>query len=65
MITKDTPILEVLQSHPQARKIFALYGMSCIGCMGSARETIASGAKMHNIDVNALLRELNQPKEKE
>ena len=59
MITKDTPIIEVLRSHPQARTVFTKYGMGCTGCMGSSTETISNGAKMHAINVDALLKELN------
>lgn len=59
MINKSTPIIEALRLHQDARKIFAKYGMGCIGCMGSLTETIENGAKMHDIDVEALLAELN------
>jgi len=59
VVTKGTPIIEVLRSIPQAREIFARHGMGCIGCMGSATETVESGAKMHGINVDALLKELN------
>lgn len=57
--TKDTMIIDVLRTHPQARAIFAAHGMGCIGCMGSEAETIENGARMHGIDVQALLAELN------
>lgn len=59
MFDKNSSIIEVLRSHPQARDVFVKFGMSCIGCMGSTWETIASGAKMHGIDEDALLKELN------
>lgn len=59
MIDKNTPIIEALRSHPEARNIFLKHGMGCIGCMGSTSETIDNGAKMHGIDVKALVRELN------
>ncbi|WP_378952187.1 DUF1858 domain-containing protein [Pelosinus sp. sgz500959] len=60
MITKKTAIIEVLRSHPLARDIFAKHGMGCIGCMGATTETIENGAKMHDIDLEALLKELNE-----
>jgi hybrid cluster-associated redox disulfide protein len=60
MFTRSTPIIEALRSHPKAREIFAKHGMGCIGCMGSMTETIENGATMHDIDVEALLAELNQ-----
>lgn len=59
MITKDSSIMEALRSHPQARAVFAKYGMSCTSCMGSSNETINNGAKMHAVNVDALLKELN------
>lgn len=59
MITKSTPIIDALRSHPQAREIFIKHGMGCIGCMGSMTETIENGAYMHDIDIEALLVELN------
>ncbi|MBP2635630.1 MAG: hypothetical protein H6Q72_1537 [Firmicutes bacterium] len=60
MITKSTPIIDALRSHPQAREIFIKHGMGCIGCMGSTTETIENGAYMHDIDIEALLLELNK-----
>ncbi|WP_371370942.1 DUF1858 domain-containing protein [Sporomusa aerivorans] len=59
MFNKSTPIIEALRAHPEARKVFAKHGMGCIGCMGSLTETIENGARMHDIDVEALLTELN------
>lgn len=59
MIKKNTPIMEILRLNPRAREIFARHGMGCIGCLASTTETLENGAKMHDIDVDALLRELN------
>jgi hybrid cluster-associated redox disulfide protein len=59
MITKNTSIIEALRYHPMASEIFAKHGMACIGCMGSVTETIENGAKMHGIDIEALVKELN------
>ncbi|MDL2280233.1 DUF1858 domain-containing protein [Selenomonadales bacterium OttesenSCG-928-I06] len=59
MITKDTPIIEVLRSNSNAKDIFSKHGMHCIGCMGSSTETIENCAKMHGIDLDKLLAELN------
>lgn len=61
---KDTLIIDALRIHPQARAIFAAYGMGCVGCMGSAAETIENGARMHGINVEALLIKLNELFEK-
>jgi hybrid cluster-associated redox disulfide protein len=52
-------IMEVLQANPRAREVFIAFGMGCFGCMGVSMESIEDGAKMHGIDVNAILAELN------
>ena len=57
--TKDMSILEALQADPRARDVFTAHGLACIGCMGAMLESIEDGAKMHGIDTQALLRELN------
>jgi hybrid cluster-associated redox disulfide protein len=57
---RDMLIIDALRAHPQARAVFAAHGMGCIGCMGSEAETIENGARMHGIDVQSLLKELNE-----
>ena len=52
--------MEALQADPRARDVFAAYGMGCIGCMGVSMESIEDGAKMHGIDPEAVLTELNK-----
>lgn len=59
MITRDTLIVDVLRQYPEAREVFARHGMACIGCLGAAEETVAGGARVHEVDVESLLRELN------
>ena len=59
VFTKDMSILEALQADPRARDVFTAHGLACIGCMGAMLESIEDGAKMHGIDTQALLRELN------
>lgn len=59
MVTKDTSILETLRLYPAAREIFAQHGMACIGCMAAVNETIEHAARMHDVDIDALIRELN------
>jgi hybrid cluster-associated redox disulfide protein len=60
IFTKDMSIMEALQVDPRARAIFTAYGMGCIGCMGVSMESIEDGAKMHGIDPEAILAELNK-----
>ena len=60
MITKNTSIMEVLRLNPQARQILSRHGMGCIGCLASSTETLEAGAKMHDVDIEILLKELNE-----
>ena len=60
MITKDTGIIEAVQSHPEIMEGFAEYGLGCIGCMAAHFETIGQGAGAHGIDVDALIEDINK-----
>lgn len=52
--------MEALQADPRAREVFAAHGMGCVGCMGVSMESIEDGAKMHGIDPEVVLAELNR-----
>ena len=60
MITKDTGIIEAVQSHPEIMEVFAEYGLGCISCMAAHFETIGQGAGAHGIDVDALIEDINK-----
>lgn len=60
MIDKNTSIMDVLRLYPEAREVFVKYGMACSGCLGSTKETVENGAKLHDVNVDALLSELKQ-----
>jgi hybrid cluster-associated redox disulfide protein len=57
--TRDMTTLEALQAHPRSREVFMRFGMTCVNCMGAQMESIEVGARMHEIDVEELLEELN------
>lgn len=59
MITKEMSLFDVLQKYPEAREVFKKHGMHCVDCMGSRQETVEAGAKMHGINLDILLKELN------
>ncbi len=59
-ITKEMPINEVLRLYPHTARIFVKYNMGCLGCMGATAESIESGALMHGLDINEILKELNK-----
>ncbi|MCL4516960.1 MAG: DUF1858 domain-containing protein [Firmicutes bacterium] len=58
-ISKKMTILEVLQIHPRAREVLVKHGMGCIACMGATMETIESGARMHGVDPETVVKEIN------
>ncbi|TDA65662.1 MAG: DUF1858 domain-containing protein [Clostridia bacterium] len=60
MISKDMSILEVLQAYPRTQEVFARYGMACVSCMGATEETIEAAARMHGLDLDRLLADLNR-----
>lgn len=58
---KNMIIGQVLSMHPDARKVIEKYfGNGCFTCPGMKMETIAFGAMMHNIDPEAVVKELNE-----
>lgn len=59
MFHKDMSIMEALQVHPKSREVFKKHGMACLSCMGAIQESIQVGANMHGIDIELLMKELN------
>lgn len=58
MITKDMLIQDVIAAYPETREIFAGLGMACLDCLGASLETIETGARMHGLQVSAVLKAL-------
>lgn len=63
-ITKEMNILETVQKYPDVYKVFAKYGLGCIGCMVAAGETLAEGIGAHGLDVDVVVKEMNDLIEK-
>lgn len=59
-IGKDITIAEAVNKHPEIVPVFMKYGLSCIGCPFAMSETIEQGANGHGINVEKLMKELNQ-----
>ena len=59
-ITKDMGILEVVQQWPEAAQVFMAFGMGCLGCVAAKFENIEQGANAHGMDVDALIKALNE-----
>ena len=58
-ITKEMPIGDVVRAHPETIEVFSKHGLHCIGCAVAAFESIAEGASVHGIDIDALVADLN------
>ncbi len=59
-ITKDMTIGEVLSTCPELAEVFMGFGMHCISCPVSQMETVEEASMVHGIDINFLLKKLNE-----
>ncbi|MBS3073174.1 DUF1858 domain-containing protein [Candidatus Pacearchaeota archaeon] len=60
IINKHQTIAEAINKHPEIVPVFLKHGLSCIGCPFAISETIEQGADGHGINVENLIKELNQ-----
>lgn len=60
MIRKEMKIEEVLRKYPQTVAVFQRFGIDCANCQLSEYEDLEHGAKVHKIDLETLLRCLNE-----
>lgn len=58
-VTKEMSIVEIIQNYPEALPIFAKYGLGCVGCAAAKFENLEAGAKVHGIDPDKLVEEIN------
>ena len=59
-VTKEMTIAEVLRQKPNTAQVLMRHGMHCLGCATATGETIAQAAIAHDIDLERLVRELNE-----
>ena len=60
-VTAATTIMGVIKSKKDAIEAFARHGLSgCAICHASRVENLAEGAAAHGIDLEALLKDLNE-----
>jgi hybrid cluster-associated redox disulfide protein len=63
-ITKEMTIGEVIRNYPETLPLFLNYGLHCVSCPVAQAETIEQAAKVHRIDLDKFLQELNKTIEK-
>ena len=59
-VTKDMTFAQVLRMHPDVVKVLSRFNLGCVGCMGAQNESLEQGCSAHGLDVNEVLKELNQ-----
>ena len=63
MVTKETPIKELLNIVPEAEEILLGYGLHCVGCHFSDMDTVEDGAMMHGLtdeDIGLMIKDVNE-----
>jgi hybrid cluster-associated redox disulfide protein len=58
IITSETVIADILSKCPHCIDVFNKHEMPCQSCMGVSTDTLAEGAMMHDVDLEALIAEL-------
>lgn len=58
-VTKEMSIIDIVQNYPQALEVFAKYGLGCIGCAAAKFENLEAGAKVHGVDPEQMVEEIN------
>lgn len=59
IISKNMNLKELLTKYPESARIFAAYGIGCLGCALSHFETIEQGLVAHGININDFMKDLN------
>ena len=58
--SKDMTIGQILKSNPNLEEVFLGFGMHCVACPVSQMETVEEAAQVHAVDVDFLLKKLNE-----
>lgn len=58
MIDKELKIVDLLNQYPSAIPVLQKNGVGCLGCMLAHSETIGEGLTAHGLDVDAILKEI-------
>ena len=61
-ITADMTIGDVLKMNVKLSEVFLGFGMHCISCPISLMETVEEASMVHDVDLEFLLKKLNENK---
>lgn len=59
-ITSRMTIGEVLKKYPKTVFVFIDYGLHCVNCPLAQNDLVEGAAKIHNLDLKKLLKDLNK-----
>ncbi len=59
-ITKDMLIGDILDADRGTAKYFLEMGMHCLGCPASRGESVEQACRVHGVDADALVDEINE-----
>lgn len=58
-ISKEMNLRELLDKYPDSARVFASYGIGCLGCAMASYESIGEGVAAHGINVDDFMKDLN------
>lgn len=59
-ILKEMTIGQVVRDYPESVEVLVSFGMGCVGCPSAQAETIEEACKVHGMDVEQLIKTLNE-----
>lgn len=59
-LEKDMNLKDLLNKYPESARVFAAYGIGCLGCALASYETIEQGINAHGIDIDDFMKDLNK-----
>lgn len=59
-ILKEMTVGKVVREYPESIEVLMSFGMGCVGCPSAQAETIEEASKVHGIDVEKLIKALNE-----
>ena len=65
LFTKDTNIGEVVDANEKLEEVMMGFGLHCFHCPMSRMETLEEASEVHGIDLEFLLKKLNEENNKE
>ncbi len=59
-ISKKDNIIDVINDYPAAIEVLQNHGVHCVGCMLAHSESLEEGLAAHGMDVDAVIKEIEE-----